>query len=478
MFLSFNTMTILAEPSPTTTSASHLPRLALFGGDPAITRPIRDILKWPIVTEEDEAAVLGVLREGKMSGWDISIQFEKEFADWLGVQYAVAHNNGTASLQAAMFAVGVGRGDEIICPTQTYWASCLQAFSLGATVVFADVEEDSFCLDPKDIERRITSHTKAIVAVHYLGHPCDMDAIMALAVKHNLKVIEDVSHAQGGIYKGRKLGSIGHVAGISLMTGKSFAIGEGGILTTNDQEVYERAIAWGHYERFGGQGLNTRDAKFASKDLQPFYGLPLGGNKYRMHQMSSAVGRVQLQHYDKRVEKIRIAHQYFWSLLEDVPGLHPHRTTDPESNMAAHYEARAHYHPEEVGGLSLTRLVEAMKAEGYEDCVPGLLRPLHTHPVFNTADVYQDGKPTRIAFSDRDLREKPEEFPISSRLNGRAVTIPWFKHFWPEYIEEYALAFRKVLLQADLLLEGDPGNEPINSNQGAINMSAKSHSKK
>jgi perosamine synthetase len=314
--------------------------------------------------------------------------------------------------------------------------------------------------------------------VHFLGHPCDMDAILALAEKHKLKVIEDVSHAQGGLYKGRKLGSIGHVSGISLMTGKSLAIGEGGILTTNDQHIYERAVAFGHYERFGGFGLSTRDENFVSEDLQPFYGLPLGGNKYRMHQMSSAVGRVQLKHYDQRVEEIRKASQYFWSLLEGVPGLHPHKTTFPESNMAAHYEARGHYRPEEVGGLSLTRVVEAMKAEGYSDCVPGLLRPLHQHPVFNEADVYHDGKPTRIAFSDRDLREKAEEFPVSSRLNRRMVTIPWFKHLWPEYIEEYALAFRKVLLQADQLLAGDPGDDKIGLTQGSVNMSSKQPVKK
>lgn len=469
-------MTTTCDPLPASTSETELPRLALLGGEPAVTLPEGDLIHWPIVTDEDEAAVVEVLRERKMSGIDVTMKFEEEYAKWQGSRFALGHNTGTAALQAAMFAVGVGRGDEVICPTQTYWASCLQAFSLGATIVFADVEEKSFCLDANDIEHRITPRTKAIIAVHYLGHPCDMDAIMAIAERHNLKVIEDVSHAQGGCYKGRRLGTIGHVAGISLMTGKALAIGEAGILTTDDQRVMERAIAWGHYERFGGFGLMTRDAHFLSEDLRPLYGLPLGGNKYRMHQMSSAVGRVQLKHFDRRTAEIRKAHQYFWSLLEGVPGLHPHQTTYPDSDMGAHYETRARYHSEEVGGLSLTRLVEALKAEGYVNCVPGLLRPLHTHPVFNQADVYHDGKPTRIAFADRDLREKTGDFPVSSALNRRVVTIPWFKHYRPEHIEQYALAFRKVLTQADQLLAGDPGDS--DAVFGAINMSSKPKSTK
>ncbi len=447
-----------------------LPPLALFGGPKSITRPDRELLKWPIITEEDEAAVLHVLREGRMSGWEISMQFEKEFADWMGVRFALAHNTGTASLQAAMFAVGVGRGDEIICPSQTYWASCLQAFSLGATVVFADIEAESWCIDPSDIAHRITPQTKAIVVVHYLGHPCDMDAIMAIAQQHGVRVIEDVSHAQGGLYKGRRLGTIGDVAGISLMTAKSFAVGEGGMLTTNNRKIYERAVAFGHYERFSG---DTSLGAFENEDLRPLYGLPLGGNKYRMHQMSSAVGRVQLKSYDQRSEEIRRANQYFWSRLEDVPGIRAHRTTYPDSNMAAHYESRGHFDSAAVGGLSLDRFVEALQAEGYTDCVGGLLQPLHTHPVFNEADIYADNKPTRIAFADRDLREPANALPVSAAVNQRAVTIPWFKHCWTEHIDEYALAFRKVLLRADELRQNIPSPNPAVMKPGRISMSSK-----
>src|SRR5712691_10104795 len=267
-------------------------RLAIHGGPKAVQTDPGDMFAWPIITEEDEQAVLEVLRAGKMSGTDVTMQFEREFADWHGVRHALGHNTGTAALHAAMFAGGVGVGDEIIAPSLTYWASALPALSLGATIVFAEVDPHTICLDPNDLERRITPRTKAIVPVHYCAHPCDMDSIMEIAGRHGVKVIEDVSHAQGGRYKGRLLGTIGHVGAMSLMAGKSLAIGEGGILITDDPVIYERAAAFGHYERTGSLTL---------PELQRFVGLPLGGHKYRMHQLSAAVGRVQLRHYQERM---------------------------------------------------------------------------------------------------------------------------------------------------------------------------------
>jgi dTDP-4-amino-4,6-dideoxygalactose transaminase len=180
--------------------------LALYGGPRAVTADAgeRDrLFRWPLITQEDEDAALAVLRAGAMSQTNITKEFEKEFAAWQGTRYALGFNNGTAALQAAMFAVGLGRGDEMICPGVTYWASASQAFTLGATVVFADIHPQTLCLDPAGLEKRISPNTKAIMVVHYLAHPADMDGILAVARKHGLKVIEDVSHAQGGLYKGK-----------------------------------------------------------------------------------------------------------------------------------------------------------------------------------------------------------------------------------------------------------------------------------
>ncbi|NLN28069.1 MAG: DegT/DnrJ/EryC1/StrS family aminotransferase [Firmicutes bacterium] len=427
-------------------------KLAILGGPKAVQSDPGDMFRWPIITKEDEEAVLEVLRRGAMSGWDVTMKFEEEFAAWQGTKYALGFNNGTASIHAAMFACGVGVGDEIICPSITFWASAAQCYSLGATVVFADIDPETLCIDPNDIEHRITERTKAIVVVHYLGHPADMDPIMEIAERHGIKVIEDVSHAQGGLYKGRKLGSIGHVGAMSLMSGKSFAVGEAGMLVTNDREIYERAIAFGIYERF--------DERIETEYLKAYLGLPMGGYKYRMHQLSSAVGRVQLKYYDERCAEIRKALDYFWELLDGVPGIRPHRVKWPDSNMAGWYEPHGHYVPEELGGLSLTRFAQAVRAEG-SICNPGCNLPLHTHPLFNTADVYGHGKPTRIANSDRDVRQPKGSLPVSEGINRRVYGVPWFKHYRPEIIEEHAEAYRKVAMNYKELLADDPGDPPV-----------------
>jgi len=426
-------------------------KLAIFGGSKAVISDPGDIFSWPIITKEDEDAVLEVLRKGGMSGTDVTMKFEREFAAWQGTRFALGFNNGTSAIQSAMYGCGVGIGDEIICPSVTYWASCAQVYSLGGTVVFADIDPDTLCIDPGDIEKRITKKTKAVVVVHYLGHPAEMDSIMKIAKKHRIKVIEDVSHAQGGLYKGKMLGTIGDVGAMSLMSGKSFAVGEAGMLVTDDQEIYDRAVALGHYERF-------RD-DIATDYLKPCAGLPMGGYKNRMHQLSSAVGRVQLKYYDDRAAEIRKAMNYFWDLLEGVPGIKAHRVDEKTgSNMAGWYAARGIYKPEELNGLSVTRFTEAVRAEGVDVCTPGCNAALHTHALFNICDVYGHGKPTRIANSDSDIREFDKTLPVSERIGSLIYAIPWFKKYRPAVIEEYAKAFRKVSEDHEALIKGDPGN--------------------
>jgi dTDP-4-amino-4,6-dideoxygalactose transaminase len=352
-----------------------------------------------------------------------------------------------------MYACKIGIGDEIICPSVTYWASVTSVYSLGGTVVFADIDPVTLCLDPDDIEHRITDRTKAIMVVHYCGYPADMDRIMEIARKHNLKVIEDVSHAQGGLYKGRKLGTIGDVAAMSLMSGKSLAIGEAGILVTDDLEIFERARAFGHYERF--------ESNIETGYLKPYMGLPLGGYKYRMHQMSSAMGRVQLKYYDQRCEEIRKSMNYFWDLLEGVPGIRAHRPPkDSGSNMAGWYAAHGLYKPEELGGLSITRFVEAVRAEGEDNIYPGCNAALHTHSLFKDCDVYGHGKPTRIANAASDVRRFDNDLPVSEKIAAVVFGIPWFKHYRPELIEQYANAYRKVCENYEELLPDDKGNPP------------------
>jgi dTDP-4-amino-4,6-dideoxygalactose transaminase len=435
------------------TTATAEKVLAMNGGPKTVTMEPGDIMKWPIVTEEDEAAVLGVLRAGAMSGTDITKQFEREFAQWQGVEHALGYCNGTESLRAAMWACGLGAGDELICPSVTYWASCTAALTMGAAVHFADIDKRTLCIDPKDIEHRIGPRTRAIMAVHYCGHPCDMDAIMAIARKHNIKVIEDVSHAHGALYNGRKVGGLGDIAGMSMMSGKSFAIGEAGMIATNDRKLYERCIAYGHYERTGlASTYNQADRQVTDPELNQYAGLPMGGFKHRMNQTCAAMGRVQLKHYDERMCEIQAAMNRFWDLLDGVPGIHAHRPArGSDSTMGGWYCARGLYRAEELGGLPAAKFCDAVRAEGVSMCAPGANRPLHLHPVFHTADIFNHGTPTMIAFGQRDVRQGAGTLPVSESIAQICVGVPWFKKDRVAVIRQYAAAYRKVAEHADEL---------------------------
>ncbi|MBE6379369.1 MAG: DegT/DnrJ/EryC1/StrS family aminotransferase [Lentisphaerae bacterium] len=429
-------------------------KLAILGGEKVATRSIAENIKWPIVNRAMEEGVLSVLRDGNMSGTDITKKFETEFAKWNKTKYALAHSSGTSSLQAAMFGVGLGHGDELICPSITYWASGLPAMSLGATIVFADIDPKTLCLDPKDFEKRITPRTKAVVVVHYCSYPAPMDEIMAIARKHNIKVIEDVSHAQGGYYKGQMLGSIGDVAAMSLMSGKSFAIGEGGMLVTSDREIYERAMLWGHYERGGDITL---------PGLAEYAGLPCGGYKYRMHQLSSIVGLEQLKKYDSECAVIDAAMKYFWDGLKDLP-LDPHMPADEGSTKAGWYACKGLYNPENFGGLSLKYFIEAVIAEGGQGFGAGCNAALHTHGLFHTMDVYGDGKPTNTANLPADADKNINvdgSLPVAETICNYTFSIPWFKHFDRALIDEQIAAVRKVAENYKDLLASDPKEQVV-----------------
>ena len=419
--------------------------LALHGAPASLNIDPGDIFHWPIVTEEDEQAVLEVLRAGTMSDTDIAKQFEQEFAAWIGTEYALSFPNGTEALRSAMWAVGVSAGDEIICPSMTYWASAGPALTLGAAVNFADIDPNTLCIDVNDIEHRIGPKTRAIVVVHYCGHPCDMDPIMEIAERHGIAVIEDVSHAHGALYKGRMVGSIGHIAAMSMMGGKSFAIGEGGMLATNNRDWIERAIAYGFYERTHFETL---------EELKPFVGGPLGAKKDRLNQTCAAMGRVQLKHYDQRCAEIQAAVNRFWDLLEGLPGIRAHRPpADSGSTMGGWYVARGLYRADELGGVPCSKFCEAVRAEGVADCWPGANGALHLHEIYHSADIFGMGQPTMISFGQRDVRQGPGSLPVSESIYKIAFGVPWFKHDRPEIIEAYANCYRKVAEHADELKE-------------------------
>jgi perosamine synthetase len=433
------------------TSTSAGQPLAIRGGPKAVAADSGDLFTWPIITAEDEEAVLEVLRRGAMSANDVTRKFEAEMAEYVGVDHALGYCNGTASLLGGMFALGVGRGTEIIGPSLTYWAAVMPAWSLGARIVFADCLPDTLCIDPGDIEHRITDRTRAIVCVHNYGYPCDMDAIMAIARRHNLRVLEDVSHAQGGRYKGRMLGSLGDMACTSLMTGKSLVCGEGGMLMTGDRLLWERAVAFGFYGRTGAGRYTGGTCDITDPGLAAFRGLPLGGVKHRMNQISAAMGRVQLRHYGQRIAEIQQAMNTFWDYLDGVPGVRAHRpAADSGSTMGGWYFPMGLYRGDELGGLPIERFCEALSAEGFPTS-PGANMPLHLHPVFHDADVYGDGCPTAMVGAEGDPRQGPGSLPVSEAVSRNVFKVPWFKKHRPDAIRQYADAVRKVVANAEVV---------------------------
>jgi len=400
-------------------------KLALLGGEPVLKNPEERMFHWPIVNDAMRAAQAEVLESGNMSGTDISKKFEAEFAAWQGTKYALSHNNGTNALTAAFWAVGIGPGDEVICTSVTYWASCCGVLQLGGKVVLCDIDPVSLQMDPASFEARITPRTKAVIVVHYMAHPAPMDEIMAIARKHGLKVIEDVSHAQGGHYKGKMLGTFGDVSAMSLMSCKSFAIGEGGMLVTDDYEIYRRAIRWGHYDRI--------PQEFKPEEFADTKNLPLGGLKNRMHQVAAAVGREQLKKYDAECAEIDKALKYFWKGIEDVKGLGMIYPKEDGSDKSGWYASRFLYDPHAFGGVSNVAFCDALNAEVGGQFTAGCNVPLHLSSLFD------------------DTKDITGDLPHADLVNSRVLGEPWFKHYEPAKIDPYIEAVHKVAAQAEEL---------------------------
>lgn len=257
------------------------------------------------IDEKDIQAVVETLRSDFLTTGPKVHEFEQCVANYVGAKYAVAISNGTAALHAACYAAGIGEGDEVITTPITFAASANCVRYCGGTPVFADIDPVTYNIDPEDIKRKITSRTKAIVAVHYTGQPCDMDAIHAIAKEHNLIVIEDAAHALGADYKGKRIGSMSDMTTFSFHPVKHITTAEGGMIMTNNKELYEKLIL------FRTHGI-TREKNLLSKDEGPWYyeQIELGFN-YRITDVQCALGISQMRKLDTFVAKRReIAKRY------------------------------------------------------------------------------------------------------------------------------------------------------------------------
>lgn len=247
---------------------------------------------WPSFTVKEADAVRAVLLSNKVNYWtgNECREFEKEFAAWSEVQYAIALANGTLALDVALKALGIGAGDEVIVTPRTFMASVSCVVNAGATPVFADVEPESGNLSAATIAKVLTPKTRAVICVHLAGWPCDMDPIMALAAQHGLKVIEDCAQAHGARYKGRSVGSIGHVGAWSFCQDKIMSTGgEGGMVTTNDEALWRSMWAYKDHGK-------SYEAVYEREHPPGFRWVIEGfGTNWRMMEMQAVIGRIQLQ---------------------------------------------------------------------------------------------------------------------------------------------------------------------------------------
>ena len=352
-------------------------KLAIDGGAPVRSMPFAP---WPAFAQDEVEAVSGVLRSGKVNYWtgDEGRLFEKEFASFAGCSHAVALANGTVALELALTALGIGRGDEVIVPCRTFIASASCTVVRGATPVIADVDPVSQNLTVDTISPLITPKTKAIIAVHLAGWPCDMDPIMALARRHGIKVIEDCAQCHGARYKGRPVGSLGDAAAFSFCQDKIMTTGgEGGMLTTNDPGIWEKAWAFKDHGK-------SYDAVYNRQHPPGFRWLHESfGTNWRLTELQSAIGRVQL----RKLPEWRAQRQAHAAILTEslaaAPGLR--LTVPPPWIDHAYYKYyafvdRARLRP----GWDRDRIMGAVNAEGVP-CFSGSCSEIYLEKAFTDA---------------------------------------------------------------------------------------------
>lgn len=264
------------------------------------------------IDDDDIKAVAEVLKSDFITTGPKVEEFERKVADYVGAKYAVAISNGTSALHAACFAAGIGEGDEVITTPITFAASANCALYCGAKPVFADIDKESYNISPADIKEKITDKTKAIIAVHFTGQPCEMDEIHKIAKENNLIVIEDAAHALGADYNGKKIGSLSDMTTFSFHPVKHITTGEGGMIVTNDEKIYERL------KLFRTHGI-TREEKYLSKNDGPWYyeQIDLGYN-YRITDIQCALGVSQMNKLDGFVAKRRMLVERYNKAFENI----------------------------------------------------------------------------------------------------------------------------------------------------------------
>lgn len=354
---------------------------------------------WPSFSEEEADAVREVVLSNRVNYWtgQRCRDFEKEFAAWSGTEYAVAMANGTVALDVSLRGLGIGVGDEVVVTPRTFLASVSSIVNAGATPVFAEVDGDTQNITAETISAVLTPRTRAVICVHLAGWPCDMDPIMELAAKHNLKVIEDCAQAHGAQYKGRPVGSIGHVGAWSFCQDKIMTTGgEGGMVTTNDRELWSRMWSFKDHGK-SWDAVYERDHAPGFRWLHESF-----GTNWRMMEMQAAIGRIQLRRMDDWHSKRSANAERIWSKAKELRGL---RVPEIPSDVThAAYKCYVFVEPEALNeGWSRDRILEEVAARGVP-CFSGSCSEVYLEGAFeNTGWRPQERLPVAKALGDTSL---------------------------------------------------------------------------
>lgn len=337
---------------------------------------------WPVFESDETSAVLKVLQSGKVNYWTGTEcrEFEREYAEYLGVKYAIALHNGTAALELALYAFGIGASDEVITTPRTFIASASAAVMRGAVPIMADVDPVSQNITAQTIAKVISPRSRAIIAVHLAGYPCDMDEIMELAAKHNLIVIEDCAQAHGALYKGKPVGSIGHAGAFSFCQDKIITTGgEGGLLALNDPEVWAKAWAYKDHGK-------SYDAVYNRQHAPGFRWLHESfGTNWRMLEVQAAIGRIQLRKLPQWIEQRRANAAVLEEAFLKIPALRVTRV--PNDIFHSYYKYYVFVKQKQLkAGWSRDRIMTEIVALGVP-CFSGSCSEIYLEKAFVEAGL-------------------------------------------------------------------------------------------
>jgi dTDP-4-amino-4,6-dideoxygalactose transaminase len=410
--------------------------LAAFGGEPVISEEIS--LSWPPISDSLRAAVVRILDSGRLSindGTGIMAEFEQNFAEYCGSNYALGFTNGSAALHSALFAVGVRPGDEVIVPTMTWCATANAVLMCGGRPVFSDVDADTMCMTRETILRRVTPRTRAIVFVHLWGNPAGLVECVELAEELGIAVVEDASHAHGAEIRGKKIGTFGAIGCFSLQASKLLGAGEAGVAVTNSGELYDAMLALGH---FGGR--IEVDSKTDIFESYAYTGL---GPKYRPHPIAVAIANDSLKSLDGWIAARQARIGELTRYLSDLPGIKLPETAADHSRGAFYgYRVR---NVEQESGLPTPLLIRLLRDEGVS-ASSEWYKPLHRQPLYSGASTFERLTGLQWPYANSwESNYRDDEFPGAMEIATNAICVNVPTLCAPALMRSYGEAFAKVI---------------------------------